>query len=444
MTNRAVLPLRPGASDDRRAASIGGTAWTYRQFADLVREAATRAAVGPTGPTGPIAATIPMSATGLPIVPALATVFAAAAKGVPVIVGDPAGPVPALGPLPPDTFLVAVTSGTSGRARAVLRTASSWTESFAPFSELTGIGPADRVLLTGPLHATLHLFAAVHTLAIGAELTDRPEDATAVHAVPAVLADLLARLPDSAPLRTAVVAGTALSVEIADRALDRGIAVTEYYGAAELSFVAARRFPEPLREFPGAQVELRDGTLWVRSPYLALGYPAGTTGPFHRGDDGFATVGDLAGPLAGGGLLIRGRGDAAITTGGATVIAEDVEAALATLPGVAAVAVVGVPHARLGQVVTAVIELSPGADLSTLRSGARRLLRGQSLPRRWFRTDRLPRTPGGKIARHTVALAAAAAALAKPAATQNPAPADGSDSPPEDLSGGSLRLRPLP
>jgi acyl-CoA synthetase (AMP-forming)/AMP-acid ligase II len=372
----------------------------------------------------------------LPVVDALATVFAAAAEGRAVVVGDPAGPGPTLGPVPPDTFLIAVTSGTSGRARPVLRTASSWTASFAPLAEVTGIGPADRVLLTGPLHATLHLFAAVHTLAMGAELTDRPDGATAVHAVPAVLADLLPRLPHDAPLRTAVVAGTALSPEIAARAAQRGIAVTEYYGAAELSFVAARRFPAPMQPFPGAQVQLRDGVLWVRSPYLALGYSAGVTGPYRRGDDGFATVGDLAVTTGDGGLLIRGRGDAAITTGGATVIAEDIEAALAALPGVAAVAVVGVPHGRLDQIVTAVIEPTPGADLSALRANARGLLREQSLPRRWLLADRLPRTPGGKIARHIVAAAAAAAAAG--------APTGQVDVRSDRAAASSLRLRPLP
>ncbi len=240
------------------------------------------------------------------------------------------------------------------------------------------------MLLTGPLHATLHLFAAVHTLALGAELTDRPEDATAVHAVPPVLADLLDALPETAPLRTAVVAGTRVvrrdcrtgraARDRRHRVLRRGRTVLR----------GGPPVPAPLQPFPGAQVQIRDGVLWVRSPYLAIGYPAGTTGPFHRDADGFATVGDLAETVGDGGLLIRGRGDAAITTGGATVVAEDVEAVLAALPGVAAVAVVGVPHGRLGQIVTAVIEPAPGADLSTLRSDARGLLREQSLPRRWF------------------------------------------------------------
>jgi len=357
-------------------------------------------------------------------------VFAAAGAGVPVIVGNPSTPEPSkalnFGDPPPGTFLVVVTSGTSGHPRPVFRTADSWTTSFAPLAELAGLGPADRVLLTGPLHASLHLFAAVHTLAIGAELTDQPSVATAVHAVPAVLADLLASAPAAGPLRTAVVAGTRLPAELGARATTRGIAVTEYYGATELSLVAAARHPGALRAFPGAEVQIRAGELWVRSPYLAIGYPPGIRGPLRRDDRGFATVGDLADLDSDGGLVIRGRADAAITTGGATVIAEDIEDALTTLPGVAAVAVVGVPHARLGEVVSAVIQPAAGADLRGLRSAARKVLRAESLPRRWFLTDALPRTPGGKVARQLVADAAARVSLGEPLAAQ------------------PLRLRPLP
>jgi long-chain acyl-CoA synthetase len=355
-----------------------------------------------------------LRATGT-VVEILVSVFAAAALQRLVLVSDPAGPEPTLGVLPSETFLVVVTSGTSGRPKPVLRTAASWVSSFAPLAELTGIGSADRVLLTGPLHATLHLFAAVHTLAIGAELTDRVDLATAVHAVPAALADLLGALPADSPLRVAVLAGSALPEELAARATTRGISVVEYYGAAELSFVAARCHPQPLRPFPGAEVAIRDGVLWVRSPFLSMGYPPGTVGPFRRDEAGFGTVGDLAEWDSAGGLLVRGRGDAAIITGGATVIAEDVEAVLAALPGVAAVAVVGLPHARLGQVVTAVVEPTPGDDLLGLRAAAREVLRDQSLPRRWLIADRLPSTPGGKVNRHAVALAAAQFVADQPA-----------------------------
>ncbi|MET0863996.1 MAG: fatty acid--CoA ligase family protein [Nakamurella sp.] len=392
LTQAAHPVLRLAGSGDRPAVTEEGLTWSYRELSELID--AYRAPDSR-----------PLRTAGSTI-ETVVTIFAAAAMGRPVLVTDPAGPPPVIDVIPPDTFLIAVTSGTSGRPKPVLRTAKSWVRSFAPFTELTGIGPADRVLLTGPLHATLHLFAAVHTLAVGAELTDQRDLATAVHAVPAVLADLLDGLADDAALQTAVVAGSALPADLAERALRRRISVVEYYGAAELSFVAARRYPQQLLPFPGAEIDIRDGVLWARSSYLSLGYPPGVTGPFRRDDDGFGTVGDLAEWTPSGGLQIRGRGDAAITTGGATVVAEDIEAALGVLPGVAAVAVIGLPHTRLGQLVTAVIEPIPGADLRGLRAAARRRLRGPSLPRRWLLTDRLPRTPSGKVNRFAVARAA--------------------------------------
>ena len=68
-----------------------------------------------------------------------------------------------------------------------------------------------------------------------------------------------------------------------------------------------------------------------------------------RDDHGFATVGDVAEHTADGGIRVLGRGDAAITTAGATVPAEQVEARSSAVPGVRAVAVVGEPHELLGQ-----------------------------------------------------------------------------------------------
>ena len=400
-----------GGDGSSPAVTVGGRTISYRELAQLIERVDVHRGR--------------LDATDLSVTDALATVLAAAAAGVPVLLADPAGlsePADIAASAPAGTFLIAVTSGTSGRPRPVLRTAASWTSSFVPLAELAGLTGRDRVLLTGPLHATMHLFAAVHTLWLGAELTDRPGRATAVHAVPAMLADLLADLPPTAPLRTAVVAGAALPNAIADDASARGIAVTEYYGAAELSFVAAARHPGPLRPFPGADLQIRDGELWVRSPYLASGYAGGVSGPLRRDQDGYASVGDLGEWLDGvdgGGLRVRGRGDAAITTGGATVIAEDIEAALCTLPGVAAAAVVGIPHRRLGQVVTAVLEPDGSQPDGTepdgrepdgrepdgvegVRAAARLVLNGPSLPRRWFTVRRMPRTGNGKIARAVV------------------------------------------
>ena len=348
----------------------------------------------------------------------LAAVFAAARDGAAVLVRAAGIPAPAVAELPAGAFLVAMTSGTSGRPRGVVRSVDSWARSFRPLALITGLTGADTVLLTGPLHTTLHLFAAVHTLWLGAHLTDDLVNATAVHAVPAIAAQLLADPPRQ--LRTVVCAGAATPAGVKLQAAERGVTLVEYYGAAELSFVAAGVAPAPLRPFPGVQVRIVDGVLGVRSPYLAMG----RLGPGSQGlqplrdVDGFATVGDLAAWGDDGGLTISGRGDAAVSTGGHTVVVEDVEAVLGSLPGVRAVAVVGVPHAGLGQVLTAAVELADGTELATVRRTAREVLTGPALPRRWQVVQSLPRTPNGKIARGAIAERLAAGG-----------PADGRDSP---------------
>lgn len=459
MGDRDALTLAGAASDP--ALTVAGDTWTYAELAAQVDAA----------PTGPL-----VDVSGMTLPSSLAAAFAAARSGTAVLVRDPALPAPRIACLPPGTWLVAMTSGSSGRPRAVCRTARSWALSIQPLAEIAGLSPADRVTLTGPLHATLHLFAAIHTLCVGAHLTDDVREATAVHCVPAVLAELTAPEPRAPHLRTAVVAGSPLPDAVAREAAAHGISVTEYYGAAELSFVAIRRWPEPtLRPFPGVDLRLgADGRLWARSPYCALGYAgiapsagteptagtygagpvtgpgeagasavpedstttarrqppigagvaqerategvragatadrtadpasAGPAGPLRVDEDGFATVGDLAraaetGPM--GGLTILGRGDAAITVGGATVLAEDVEAALDAIPGVVAAAAVAQPHPRLGEIVAAVLELDGTAPLTSIRSAARAALSGPSLPRRYVIVEHLPRTAAGKVAR---------------------------------------------
>ncbi len=437
-----------GGSGTDPAISAGGRTVSYAELSDLVDEFAGRL-------ENP--APSPIELDGQDVVTSLATLFGAARRRVPVVVaGASLGPIP---PFPPGAFLMVATSGTTGTdgsGRWVARTAESWSTSFRPLMQVSGLRRSDVVLLTGPLHTTLHLFGAVHALWLGAHLTDERGAATAVHAVPAVLSDLL--IDPSTRLRTAVVAGAALPTRLADLAAERGVRLVEYYGAAELSFVAARVAPAPLAAFPGVEVRIVDGEIWAGSPYLALP-PAAGTATAVRWSGGFATVGDLGSWTASGGLEVRGRGTGAVTTGGSTIIAADVEAVLSTLPGVAGVAVVGTPHDRLGEVVTAVLEVpgwSPGSgdheDRTAgraLRAAARRQLSGPLLPRRWWIAACLPRTGGGKVA---VGRVLAAVLGAEPASARRPASESASSEPadPHDrdaaatLAGPPWLLRRLP
>lgn len=311
-----------------------------------------------------------------------------------------------------DGDLVLFTSGSSGRPRGVVRTLGSWQTSLAPLSEVTDIGADDVVWLPGPLWSSLSLYGAFHAASVGAQwVTHDARRATAVHLVPTVLADLLEG-PERVPnLRTVVVAGAALPEPVRAAATARGWRVVEYYGAAELSFVASREGPGPMRAFPGADVQVRDGAVWVRSPYLARGYLGARGGPLLR-DGEWASVGDLARPLDDG-FVVLGRGDAVVVTGGHTVVAEEVEAALAEVAGVQAVAVLGLPHERLGQYVVALVVRSSHApasrdDLDRVVAG----LPGAARPRRVLEVTQLPMTPAGKVARDRLAgLAAGAAPL---------------------------------
>ena len=302
------------------------------------------------------------------------------------------------GDVPPG-HLVLLTSGSGGQARAVLRTVESWRASLDPLTRLTGLTAADRVWLPGPLWSSLFLYAAFHAGSLGAELVFRDDDpggATALHCVPTMIQGLVDRRlrGDLADVRLLVVAGDRLDGELRRRATDQGWQVVEYYGATELSFVGWRPDDEPFRPFPGVEVRVVGGEIWARSPYLAVGYLDDARGPLRR-DGEWATVGDL-GEDAEEGFVVHGRGEQAVNVGGHTVVVGDVEEALRRVDGVRDVAVVGLPHPRLGQQLVAVVVGEVPEE--RLRAAAADLP-APSRPRRFARADALPRTEAGKLRR---------------------------------------------
>ncbi|MFB6719000.1 o-succinylbenzoate--CoA ligase [Kribbella sp. NPDC056345] len=281
------------------------------------------------------------------------------------------------------------TSGTTDRPRMVVRDTESWWASFEAYSELTGVGSGAAVWVPGPLSATMNLFAAVHAEVVGARVVGEPGEATHACLTPAQLDRLGGEL------------GPEVVICVAGARLERRAAaanVVHYYGAAELSFVAAGTHADDLRPFDGVEVELRDGEIWVRSPYVCLGYADGATGPLRTDPDGWATVGDR-GRWSGTTLSVLGR-PGAVTTSGATVVIAEVEERLASVAR-GPVVVFGVPHAVLGEVLAVAVVVE--ADLATLREYAREHLPPSHRPRRWQFVGELPLTPGGKIDRARLA-----------------------------------------
>jgi acyl-CoA synthetase (AMP-forming)/AMP-acid ligase II len=115
-----------------------------------------------------------------------------------------------------------------------------------------------------------------------------------------------------------------------------------------------------------------------------------------------AVPGDLAMLEADGRLVLLGRGDGVVNTGGEKVFPEEVEQALLAHPAITDAVVVGVPDPRWGQIVTAVV--GPRAALAGLSGDELTAHLADGLarykhPRRIVRVDAVPRTPAGKLNR---------------------------------------------
>lgn len=91
-----------------------------------------------------------------------------------------------------------------------------------------------------------------------------------------------------------------------------------------------------------------------------------------------------------------------IKSGGENVSSLRVEALLHEHPQVARAAVIGLPHDRWGEAVTAIVVRQPGATITEqeLVDWARGRLAGFEAPKAVRFTDALPETVGGKVLKY--------------------------------------------
>jgi acyl-CoA synthetase (AMP-forming)/AMP-acid ligase II len=194
----------------------------------------------------------------------------------------------------------------------------------------------------------------------------------------------------------------------------------EAYGSTEAGLVTLLRPEQQFeklgsigREIVGtARVKLLDaeglevpegevGELFAGTPTAFDGYwnnPQATERAFF---DGYCSAGDLARRDADGFYTLVDRKSNMIITGGEKVYPSEVEQVLSRHPDVQDVAVIGVPDAKWGEAVTAVIIPRSGREPSSAAvvEWARRELAGYKCPRavRLIREEEMPRTATGKI-----------------------------------------------
>ncbi|WP_183092261.1 AMP-binding protein [Nocardioides stalactiti] len=145
-----------------------------------------------------------------------------------------------------------------------------------------------------------------------------------------------------------------------------------------------------------------DGMLGRSGP-VPLGYykdPAKTAATF-REIDGvrWAIPGDFARREQDGSVTVLGRGSVCINTGGEKVHPEEIEAVLLRHPDVFDAAVVGTPHERWGQQVTALVKSREGAPVTAdvLLEHCRTLVANYKVPKAVLFVDEVPRTAVSKV-----------------------------------------------
>jgi acyl-CoA synthetase (AMP-forming)/AMP-acid ligase II len=158
---------------------------------------------------------------------------------------------------------------------------------------------------------------------------------------------------------------------------------------------------------PSPQVEVRvvNGELRLRGPQCFLGYVDASLDAAAFDDEGWLRTGDLGQVDGDGFVTITGRLKEVIIRNGENISALELEDVLLRHPDIVDVAVVGVPDARTGERVCAVVVPAPGqnVDLETIALHCEAEgLAPQKTPEQLELVDQIERNPMGKVVRAAV------------------------------------------
>jgi acyl-CoA synthetase (AMP-forming)/AMP-acid ligase II len=336
--------------------------------------------------------------------------------------------------LDPDAVqMILYTSGTTGRPKGVLHSHNSMHALITQLREHWQVRPGDRFLVPSPIAhigGSIYAFECPLLLGTSAVLMDRWDAGAAVELIgregcthiagaTPFLEQLLAaadragtRLPE---LKLFVCGGASVSPSLIRRAAAYfdGAAVTRVYGSTEVpvTTVGAPHDRDHAADTDGrpgfAQIALRGegGEIHARGPQMLLGYLHGADNTEAFDASGYFRTGDLARWVDDDYLVITGRAKDLIIRNGENIAPKEIEDILISHPGVAEIAIVGLPDPRTGERACAVIVPNGRRhpDVDSLRV----FLRSQGVavfkaPEQVVIWEALPRNDAGKVLKHQI------------------------------------------
>jgi O-succinylbenzoic acid--CoA ligase len=313
--------------------------------------------------------------------------------------GHPAGGVAA------DTALVIATSGSTGEPKGTELSAAALLSSARASLRRIGAGAGERWLCCLPVFHIAGIQVLVRSLLAGADpvVVSRLEPGMLaasgcahVAVVPTQLRRLVEAGDDLTAAATILLGGAAPGAGLVDAARAAGAHIVTTYGMSETSGGCVYD-GVPLDD---VSVEIgAGGRIRIAGPVLFSGYRL-RPDLFAAARDGrWFVTSDLGAFGPSGELLVRGRADDVINTGGQKVVAAEVEAALGTCAGVREAVVLGRPDPEWGEVVTAVVvPADPAAPplLADIRTHVRARLPGYAAPAALVLVAEVPMLPSGK------------------------------------------------
>ena len=320
------------------------------------------------------------------------------------------------------------TSGTTGRPKGVKMNHLQTLRLYEEWCDLADLREGDRYLIVNPFFHTFGLKAGcIAAMIRGATIFPVPvfdadvvvdlverERITMLPGPPTLYHSLL-QVPDKnrlASLRAGVTGSADIPVELIRRVHEElpFATLATGYGLTECGTATLSRPGDSFEDIattvgvPCAGIEVRiadDGEVLVRGYSVMQGYlddPAATAEAIDA--DGWLHTGDLGEFNDSGRLRIIGRKKDMFIVGGFNAYPAEIEDFLLEHPGVAQVAVIGVPDERMGQVGRAFVVVKGARDAvseAELIEWSRDRMAGYKVPRSVVFVDSLPLNASGKV-----------------------------------------------